>query len=66
VKDYPKPSQVSDYIAKGKLIHQGGFVAKIGAHESEAFNLLKLNYKINNEIVSCLFDSRVTNLFMIL
>jgi hypothetical protein len=41
-------------------------VAKIGAHKSEVSNLLKLNYKINNEIVSCLFDSIMKNLFMIL
>jgi hypothetical protein len=31
----------------GKLILQGGFVAKIGAHKSKASNLLKLNCKIN-------------------
>jgi len=41
-------------------------MAKIGAHKSEAFNLLKLYYKINNKIVGCLLDSRVTNSFMIL
>ncbi len=26
-------------------------MAKIGAHKSEAFNLLKLNYNINDDIV---------------
>jgi predicted aspartyl protease len=43
-----------------------GFVAKIGAHESEASNLLKLNCKINDELVCCLLDSGATNLFMTL
>jgi hypothetical protein len=66
VKDCPKPFRVSDCIAQVKLILQGGFVAKIGAHESEASNILNLNYKINNEIVSCMFNSRMTNSFMIL
>jgi hypothetical protein len=41
-------------------------VVEVGAHESKAFNLLKLNCKINNEIVGCFLDSRVTNLFMTL
>ncbi len=65
-KDYPKPFQVSDCIAQGKLIIQRGFMAKIGAHKSKASNLLKLNCKINDEIVGCLLDSGATNLFMIL
>jgi hypothetical protein len=30
---------------------------KTGVHESKASNLLKLNYKINNEIVGCSLDS---------
>jgi hypothetical protein len=38
-KECPKPPWVNDYIAQGKLILQGGFVAKIGAHQSESFNL---------------------------
>jgi hypothetical protein len=66
VKNYPKPPWVSDYIAQGKLILQGGFMAKIGAHKSEASNLLKLNYKINNKIVDCFLDLRATNSFMTL
>jgi hypothetical protein len=41
-------------------------MAKIGAHKSETFNLLKLNCKVNNKIVGCLLDSKMTNLFMIL
>lgn len=41
-------------------------MAKIGAHESEASNLLKLNYKISDELVCCLLDSGATNLFMTL
>jgi hypothetical protein len=53
-KDYPKPPQVSDYIAQGKLIFQRGFMAEIGTHKSEASNLLKLNCKINNKIVGYL------------
>jgi len=65
-KDYPKPPWMNDYIAQSKLIFKGGFMAKIGAHKSEAFNLLKLNCKINNKTVGCLLDSRVTNSFMIL
>jgi predicted aspartyl protease len=36
------------------------------AHESEASNLLKLNYKINDKVVGYLLDSRATNLFMTL
>jgi hypothetical protein len=58
----PKPPWVNDYIAQGKLILQVGFVAKIGAHQSEAFNLLKLNCKINNEIVGCLLNLGTTKL----
>ncbi len=65
-KDSAKPPWMNDCIAQGKLILQRGFMAKIGAHKSEAFNLLKLNCKINNKIVGCLLDSRVTNSFMIL
>ncbi len=41
-------------------------MAEVGAHESKTFNLLKLNCKINNEIVGCLLDSIVTNSFMTL
>jgi hypothetical protein len=63
-KDYPKPFQVSECIAQGKLIFQKGFVTKIGAHKSEASNLLKLNCKINDKIVGCLLDSKATNSFM--
>jgi hypothetical protein len=40
-------------------------MAKVRVHKSKAFNLLKLNCKINNEIVGYLLDLRVTNLFMI-
>jgi hypothetical protein len=47
VKDCPKPPRLSDYISQGKFIFQGGFVVKIGAHENEASNLLKLKCKIN-------------------
>ncbi len=56
VKDYPKPPRVSKCIDQSKLIFQGGFMAKIGAHESEAFNLLKLNCKINDKLVCCFLD----------
>ncbi len=65
VKDYPKPPQVSQNIAQGKLIFQGGFVDKIRAHESKASTLLKLNCNINDKIVGYLLDSRTTNSFMI-
>jgi hypothetical protein len=41
-----------------------GFVAKIGAHESKASNLLKLNCNINDELVCYLLDLRAKNLFM--
>jgi len=51
MKDCPKPPCLSVCITQGKLILQGGFVAKIGAHENEASNLLKLNCKINDELV---------------
>ncbi len=64
MKDCPKPPWVSDYIAQGKLILQGGFMDEIGAHKNEANNLSKLNYKINNKIVDCLLDLRTTNSFM--
>jgi len=57
---------ISDNISQGKLIIQGGFVAKMGAHESKASNLLKLNCKINNKIVGCFLDLRSTNSFMTL
>jgi len=53
-------------LFKVKLILQGGFVAKIGAHENEASDLLKLNYKINDKLVCYFLDSRATNLFIIL
>jgi hypothetical protein len=66
VKDYPKPPPVSDCISQGKMILQGGFMAKIGAHKSKASNLLKLKCKMNNELVCCLFNSQVTNSFMTL
>lgn len=56
MKDYPKPPWVSNYVAQGKLILQGGFMAEIGAQNSETSNLLKMNYKINNKIVDCLLD----------
>jgi hypothetical protein len=39
-------------------------LAEIRAHESEASNLLKLNCKINNEIVGCLLNSIATISFM--
>jgi hypothetical protein len=57
MKYYPKPPRVSDCISQGKLVFQGGFMDEIGVHESVTSNLLKLNYKINNEIVGCLLDS---------
>jgi hypothetical protein len=60
-KDCPKPPLVSDCISQGKMIFQGGFMAKIGAHKSKASNLLKLKCKMNNELVCCFLDSRVTN-----
>jgi hypothetical protein len=56
VKDYPEPPRISECISHSKLILQRGFMAKIEAHESEASNLLKLNCKINNEIVGCFLD----------
>ncbi len=65
-KNYPKPFQVSDCIFQCKLILQGGFMAEIQAHESEASNLLKLKCKINNELVCYLLDLGATNSFMIL
>jgi hypothetical protein len=40
-------------------------MAKIKAHECETSYLLKLNCKINHEIVGCLLDLKVTNLFPI-
>jgi hypothetical protein len=64
-KDYPKPPWVNECIAQGKLILQGGLVAKIGAHESETSNLLKLNCKINDELVCCFLDIGATNSFTI-
>jgi hypothetical protein len=64
VKDYPKPPWVNDHISQGKLIFQGGFMAKMVAHKSEATHLLKLKCKINNELVCCLFHSETTNSFM--
>ncbi len=56
VKDCPKPPWVNEYISQGKLILQRGFMVGIRAHESKAFNLLKLNCKINNKILGCLLD----------
>jgi hypothetical protein len=41
-------------------------MAEIRAYKSEASNLLKLNCKINNKIVGCHLDSRMTNSFMIM
>ncbi len=41
-------------------------MAKIGAHESEASNLLRLNYKINDKLMCCFLDLRAINLFIIL
>jgi hypothetical protein len=41
-------------------------MAKIGAHKSEASNLLKLNCKTNNKIMGYLLDLRTTNSFMTL
>jgi hypothetical protein len=41
-------------------------MAKIGAHESKASNLLKLNCKINNKNVGCFLNLGMTNLFMTL
>jgi hypothetical protein len=64
VKGRPKPPHVSDCISHSKLIIQGGFMGEIRAYESKTSNLLKLNYKINNEIVGCFLDVRVTNSFM--
>jgi hypothetical protein len=64
VKDCPKPPWVSECIAQGKLILQGGFMAKIRAHESKASNFLKLNCRINDKLVYCLLDSGMTNSFM--
>jgi hypothetical protein len=63
-KDCPNPPWLNRCITQGKFIIQGGFVAKIGAHESEASNLLKLNCKINYEFVCWFLDSRATNSFM--
>ncbi len=59
-------SYVNDCIAQSKLILQRGFVVEIGVHKSKASNSLKLNYKINNEIVGCLLNLNVTNSFIIL
>ncbi len=66
VKDCPKPPLVSVCISQGKMILQGGLMAKIGAHKSKASNLLKLKCKMNNELVCCFLDSRATNYFMTL
>jgi hypothetical protein len=41
-------------------------MAKIGAHKSKAFNLLKFKCKMNNELVCCFLDSEATNSFMTL
>jgi hypothetical protein len=41
-------------------------VVEIRAHESKASNSLKLNYKINNKIVGCLLDLKMTNSFITL
>jgi hypothetical protein len=65
-KHCPKPFQVNEFIAKVKLIIQGGFMVEIGAHESEASNLLKLNYKINDNLVCYFLDSGAINLFIIM
>jgi hypothetical protein len=64
VKDWPNPLQLSECIVQGKLVIQKGFMAKIGAHESEASNLLKLNCKINDKLVDCLLDLGATNSFI--
>jgi hypothetical protein len=64
VKDCPKPFRVSECIAQGKWILQGGFMVEIGAHESDASNLLKWNCEINDKLVCCLLDLGVTNSFM--
>jgi hypothetical protein len=60
-KDYHKLPQINDCIFQSKKISQGGFVAKIGANEIKASNLLKLMCKINNKLVCCCFYSRATN-----
>jgi hypothetical protein len=65
-KDCPKSPWINDCIARGKLILQGGFMVEIGAHKSEASNLLKLNCKINNKIMGSFLDLRRTNSFMTL
>ncbi len=65
-KDYLKPLQINDCISQCKLILQGGFMAKIQAHGSEASNLLKLKCTINNVLVCCFLDLGATNLFMTL
>ncbi len=62
----PSHLRVNECLAQGKLIIQGHFVVEIKAHESEASNLLKLNCKINDELVGCFLDSRATNSFMTL
>ncbi len=41
-------------------------MVEIRAHESKASNSLKLNYKINNKIVGCLLDLKMTNSFITL
>jgi hypothetical protein len=53
-------------LPKVKLIIPGGFMVEIGAHESEASNLLKLNYKINDKLVCCFLDLGTINLFIIM
>ncbi len=40
-------------------------MAEIRAHKSKASNLLKLNCRINDKLVYCFLDLRVTNSFMI-
>jgi hypothetical protein len=65
-KDYPKSLWVNECIAQCKLIFQGGFMTKVGAYESKTSNLLKLNCNINDEIVGCFMDLKMTNSFMIL
>jgi hypothetical protein len=41
-------------------------MVEIGTHESEASNLLKLNYKINDKLMCCFLDLGVINLFIIM
>jgi len=65
-KAFPKLLQINDYIFQGNFFFQGGFVVEIRVNKNETSNLLKLRCKINNKLVCCFLDLRVTNSLMTL